>query len=127
MAKASLGCTSAFITLASVNFEALVEFYSALLGQPAQSYRRDRYGEFQLPELRLGIFKPRPDQADQFEAPSSGAISLCLEVGDLNAAIAHLNALGHPPPGPILTASHGREVYAYDPDGNRLLLHEGLG
>ena len=124
MAIASLSCTSAFMTLASVNFEALVGFYSELLGQEANPYQPDRYAEFHLPGLRLGIFKPRADQAAQFSAPSSGGMSLCLEVGDLEGAIAHLIALGYPRPAPMLTASHGCEIYAYDPDGNRLILHQ---
>jgi predicted enzyme related to lactoylglutathione lyase len=127
LAIASLNCTTAFIALASTNFEAVVAFYSEVLGQRAQPYQRDRYAEFQLPGLRLGVFKPRADQAAQFSAPSSGAMSLCLEVGDLEGAIAHLTALGYPPPKPMLTASHGREVYAYDPDGNRLILHQSPG
>ncbi|PZV01674.1 MAG: glyoxalase [Leptolyngbya sp.] len=112
------------MTLASENLERLVGFYNALLDQSAQPYQRDRYAEFQLPGLRLAIFKPKPDQSSQFAAPSSGAMSLCLEVADLYGAIAHLTHLGYAPPGPVLTASHGREVYAYDPDGNRLILHQ---
>jgi hypothetical protein len=51
-------------------------------------------------------------------------MSLCLEVANLDQAIARLTHLGYPPPGPILTASHGREIYAYDHDGNRLILHQ---
>ncbi|MGB3200408.1 MAG: glyoxalase, partial [Nodosilinea sp.] len=106
-----MDCTSAFITLASERFEAVVAFYSALLGQGAEPYRRDRYAEFRLPGLRLAIFRPQPDQADTFSGATSGAMSLCLEVVDLAAAIARLTGLGYPP-GPVLTASHGREVYA---------------
>lgn len=119
----SLDCTGACITLASERFEAVVAFYSALLGQGAEPYQGDRYAEFRLPGLRLAIFRPQSDQADRFRGATSGAMSLCLEVVDLAAAIAHLTSLGHPP-GPVLTASHGREVYAYDPDGNRLILHQ---
>ncbi|OKH48183.1 VOC family protein [Phormidium tenue] len=126
MAEASVGCTSAFVALASENFGRLVDFYGELLDQSARPYQRDRYAEFHLPELRLAIFKPNTDHASQFAAPSSGAMSLCLEVTDLDGAIAHLTHLGYAPPGPVLTASHGREVYAYDPDGNRLILHQGL-
>ncbi|MBD1918538.1 glyoxalase [Phormidium sp. FACHB-322] len=125
MAEASVGCTSAFVALASVNFEQLVGFYGELLNQSARPYQRDRYAEFQLPGLRLAIFKPKADQVAQFVA-SSGAMSLCLEVTDLAGAIARLTDLGYAPPAPVLTASHGREVYAYDPDGNRLILHQGL-
>ncbi|MBD2232337.1 glyoxalase [Phormidium tenue FACHB-1052] len=114
------------MALASENFGRLVDFYGELLDQSARPYQRDRYAEFHLPELRLAIFKPNTDHASQFAAPSSGAMSLCLEVTDLDGAIAHLTHLGYAPPGPVLTASHGREVYAYDPDGNRLILHQGL-
>ncbi len=127
IADPSIGCTIAFITLSSTEFEPLVEFYGALLGQGAKPYQADHYAEFCLPGLRLAIFRPRSDQAAEFSAPGSGAMSLCLEVVDLAAAIALLTHLGYPPPGPIMTASHGREVYAYDPDGNRLILHQGLG
>ncbi|MBD1872871.1 glyoxalase [Nodosilinea sp. FACHB-131] len=125
LAEASIGCTSAFVAIASANFEQLVGFYGELLHQAAQPYQRDRYAEFQLPGLRLAIFKPKTDQVAQFAAHSSGAMSLCLEVTDLAGAIARLTHLGCAPPGPVLTASHGREVYAYDPDGNRLILHQG--
>lgn len=126
MAEASIGCTSAFVALASENFERLVGFYRDLLNQSAQAYQRDRYAEFQLPGVRLAIFKPRADQAAQFTALSSGAMSLCLEVADLDGAIAHLTRLGYAPPGPLLTASHGREIYVCDPDGNRLILHQSF-
>ncbi|QZZ19770.1 hypothetical protein J5X98_21005 [Leptothermofonsia sichuanensis E412] len=51
-------------------------------------------------------------------------MALCLEVQDLNAAIAHLRGLGYPTPNEIRTASHGRETDVYDPDGNWLILHE---
>ncbi|MGB3308858.1 MAG: VOC family protein [Nodosilinea sp.] len=124
MVNGSLGCTSAFVTLASAGVEDLVAFYSALLGQEAQPYQHDRYAEFQLPGLRLAIFRPRPDQVELFSTPTSGAVSLCVEVVDLAAAIAHLTRLGYAPTGSVLTASHGREVYAHDPDGNRLILHQ---
>ncbi|MGB3135833.1 MAG: VOC family protein [Nodosilinea sp.] len=126
MADTTLGCTSVFLTLATERFDDLVSFYRDLLGQGARRYQRDRYAEFQLPGLRLAIFRPRPDQAAQFSAPTSDAISLCVEVVDLDAAIAHLAHLGYPPPAPVLTASHGREVYVYDPDGNRLILHQSF-
>ncbi|MBA2747243.1 MAG: hypothetical protein H0U45_00545 [Tatlockia sp.] len=51
-------------------------------------------------------------------------MSLCLEVEDLASAIAYLINIGYPPPGEIVTASHGKEIYACDPDGNRLILHQ---
>ncbi|MEL6928818.1 MAG: VOC family protein, partial [Cyanobacteria bacterium J06600_6] len=42
----------------------------------------------------------------------------------LEQAIACISKLGCPPPGEIITASHGREIYGYDPAQNRLILHE---
>lgn len=82
------------------------------------------YAEFQLPSLKLGIFKPKQTHYLEFEHSTKSKMSLCLEVSNLEDAIAHLSVLGYPPPGQIITASHGREIYAYDPDGNRLILHQ---
>lgn len=123
--SAPLGCKAGFITLASPHFEQLVTFYQGLLGIDPHPHLPDRYAEFQLPGLRLGLFCPQADHQAEFAAPSSGAMSLCLEVADLEAAIARLSDLGYPPPGPVITASHGREIYAYDPVGSRLILHQG--
>lgn len=115
--------TDALVTLAAVNVEKLVIFYTEILGQDPVTHMPNIYAEFQLPGLRLGIFKPRETNQQEFESAKSG-MSLCLEVSDLEGAIAHFTALGYPPPEKILTASHGREIYAYDPLGNRLILHQ---
>ena len=116
--------SSAYVVLASSSFEALVAFYRDFLGQDPYPHQPQRYAEFTWGGLRLGIFRPQANHVAEFQARRCGAMSLCLEVVDLDEAIAHLTHLGHPPPGPILTASHGREIYAYDPDGNRLILHQ---
>lgn len=110
-----------FVTIAGENLDSLVEFYQGLLGQAPQSYAPQRYAEFKLPGLKLALFKPK--DAQEFIA-SAGAMSLCLEVEDLEGAIATLTKLGHQPPGDIICASHGQEIYAYDPAGNRLILHQ---
>lgn len=112
---------TAFVTLASEQLQDLVVFYRGLLGQEPQLYRPGRYGEFRLPGLRLALFKP--SDGSEF-AGAAGGMSLCLEVEDLGDAIASLTQLGYPPPGAIIHASHGQEIYAYDPDGNRLILHQ---
>ncbi|PIG92804.1 VOC family protein [Gloeocapsopsis sp. IPPAS B-1203] len=119
----NFSCSSAFITLATVDLEKLVLFYSNLLNIKPQHYTLNSYAEFQLPGLRLGIFKPKQMHQPEFEN-SSSAMSLCLEVSDLENAVAHLTSLGYPPLGETLTASHGKEIYAYDPQGNRLILHQ---
>jgi hypothetical protein len=95
-----------------------------MLGLSPQPYIPGVYAEFQLPGLRLGIFSPSQNHQSEFIHQAKTAMSLCLEVSSLEAAIAHLNELGYPPPGDMITASHGREIYAYDPSGNRLILHQ---
>ena len=82
------------------------------------------YAEFQLSGLRLGIFQPSKGNEAEFANSLNSKMSLCFEVRDLDGAIAHLTNIGYPPPGEVVIASHGKEVYAYDPDGNRLILHQ---
>jgi predicted enzyme related to lactoylglutathione lyase len=115
---------TAFITLASVDLEHLVKFYEAILEQSPDPYLPNKYAEFQLQGgLKLGIFQPKATHRSEFSQPENSAMSLCIEVADLDSAIAQLTSLGYPPPGEVVTASHGKETYAYDPDGNRLILH----
>ncbi|WP_460202274.1 VOC family protein [Scytonema sp. NUACC21] len=116
--------TDAFVTLATVHLENLVQFYTQFLGIEPTSIIPNVYAEFQFEGLKLGIFKPKNTHFSEFENSEKSKMSLCLEVRDLESAIAHLTALGYPPPGNITTASHGREIYAYDPDNNRLILHQ---
>jgi predicted enzyme related to lactoylglutathione lyase len=116
--------TDAFITLAAIDAETLVQFYTQLLGQDPTSYIPGSYAEFSLPNLRLAIFKPKASHQSELANSTRSGMSLCVEVKDLEVAIAHLETLGYPPPGEIITASHGREIYAYDPAGNRLILHQ---
>lgn len=113
-----------FVTLGSANSETLVQFYRQLLGQEPNPYIPQVYAEFQLTGLRLGIFEPKASHQQEFAESNRSGMSLCLEVDDLEAAIAHLTQIGYPPPGEITVASHGREIYAFDPAGNRLILHQ---
>lgn len=117
-------CTNALITLATDNLERLVSFYTELLQQKPKSYLRSVYAEFQIASLRVGIFQPKLQKQAEFASSHNCSMSLCLEVEDLESAIAHLANIGYPPPGEIITASHGKEIYTYDPDGNRLILHQ---
>ncbi|MHC5860203.1 VOC family protein [Nostoc sp.] len=154
--------TNAFLTIASVNWENLVNFYTKLLEQKPVLLTPNVYAEFNLVSMRLGIFQPKNTNESEFETMSNdnpfgfesdtlglanaalttgttknttpaplyfytkSKISLCLEVSNLEDAIAHLTSLGYPPPGEISIASHGKEIYAYDPDGNRLILHQAI-
>ena len=112
-----------FVTISTVNIQILVDFYSQILQTKPTIYLPSIYAEFQLEKLRLGIFKPKSENKSEFDNHNS-SMSLCLEVEDLEQAISYLLKIGYPPPGEIIEASHGKEIYAYDPAGNRLILHQ---
>jgi predicted enzyme related to lactoylglutathione lyase len=118
--------TAAFVTIASANFDQVVDFYTQLLATAPQPYIPHVYAEYQIAGLRLGIFCPNSSNQAEFSQPDQSGLSLCLEVEDLEQAIAKIAQIGYPVPGQITTASHGREIYAYDPDGNRLILHQAV-
>jgi len=113
----------AWVTIAPQNFSKSYNFYEQLLGQAPDKILTQgeemTYAEFQLKGLRLGLYAPKSPTE-----PITSNLSLCLQVENLENAIAHLTYMGYKPPGPILTPSHGREIYAFDPDGNRLILYQ---
>ncbi len=119
-----LKAVDTLVTIGATNLERLAAFYHAFLGQPPVTSRPGVYAEFHLPGLRLGIFAPKSPGLLPPPRPPSVGMALCLEVENLENAIAHLAALGYPPPGAIIYASHGQEIYAYDPEGNGLILHQ---
>lgn len=115
--------TDTFLTIAADDIQSLVDFYSELFQLQPSVYLPPTYAEFQLKKLRIGIFKPKQEHQQQFANPSS-SISICLEVENLDMAIADLTNMGYPPLGEIREAYHGKEIYAYDPGQNRLILHQ---
>jgi predicted enzyme related to lactoylglutathione lyase len=115
---------AAFVTIATVNFDLVVDFYTQLLGSMPHPYLPEVYAEFTIGGLRLGIFAPKASNRHEFSNSSQSGMSVCLEVENLAGAIDLLTQIGYPPSGEITTASHGCEIYAYDPDGNRLILHQ---
>jgi predicted enzyme related to lactoylglutathione lyase len=115
---------AAFVTIATVNFDRVVDFYTQFLGSSPQPYLPQVYAEFTIGGLRLGVFAPKASNRQEFSESSRSGMSLCLEVERLEDSIDLLTKIGYPPSGEITTASHGREIYAYDPDGNRLILHQ---
>ncbi len=110
------------VTIAATNFDRSWTFYAHLLNQKPQPFTPQVYAGFRLPGLCLGIFRPK--DANYF-TPGLGAMSLCLEVSDLEVAIDAAQQAGGQSAAEIMTASHGREAYIYDPDGNRIILHQG--
>lgn len=116
----------AWITIAPQDFAKSCDFYQQLLGKaPDRTLTKPGnpdnliYAEFQLAGLTIGLYQPKAPQAS-----SRSSLSLCFQVDDLEAAIELVSTLGYPPPGEIMTPSHGREIYAFDPDDNRLILYQ---
>ncbi|MEM9219353.1 MAG: VOC family protein [Cyanobacteria bacterium P01_F01_bin.150] len=133
------GYREIFVAIAAHHWEPMVQFYEYILEQSPKPYIPKSYAEFKADGLKLGLFLPKADHQSEFSQPSQSAISLCLEVGNLihsfskiDAAYNDLRRIGYVEPkehiryGEIMTASHGQECYAYDPDGNRLILHVGV-
>jgi predicted enzyme related to lactoylglutathione lyase len=118
-------CKKAFLTIGAINFAEVVAFYQSLLEQEPWPYSCERYAQFQLPGMVLAIFSPHPDHAEEFSCSDHSGFGLCLEVTDLPTEITKI-AQFHIPikEQAIIYASHGREVYLYDPAGNRIILHE---
>ena len=117
---------NAFVTIAAKDLNSSIEFYRQLLQQDPQPFVPKVYGEFNLKGLRLGIFQPKKNNQSEFANSTGSGMSICIEVENLKRAIATLTEIGSPPPGEITTASHGKEIYAYDRDGNRLILHQSI-
>ena len=112
------------LTIGAIAFEAVVDFYGQLLDQAPQPLLPGVYAEFQAQNLRLGIFKPQKSHEAEFASATGSGLSLCLVVENVETAIAFLQSIGYPVPGTIAVASHGREIYIYDPAGNRIILYE---
>ena len=79
----SFQCTEAFVTIATVNFKELVDFYIQFLNQNPKNYVPSSYAEFQLSGLKLAIFKPKESHKSEFNDSFRSSVSLCLEVKDL--------------------------------------------
>lgn len=113
----------AWTTIAAVEFDRSVTFYRHLFQQEPQRFAPGKYAEFETTGIRLGIYRPTMEESPE-KAPITlfPAVSLCVQIEDLDKAIADLEPEAHV--GEIRSVSHGREAYAYDPDGNRIILYE---
>lgn len=111
----------AWVTIAAQDLARSIEFYRQLFRQEPISEMPNKYAEFDIAGLRLGIYQPRSTELQ----PSSEfpTMSLCVEVENLEAAIDHLKQIGASS-GEIIPSSHGKELFAYDPDGNRIILYQ---
>ncbi len=115
--------TNAFLTLATNQWQRAVDFYGHLLAQSPQAVQPNRFAAFDLQGLRLAIYCPKVEE--KILLPTYPALSICLQVPSLAQSLIHLQNLNLDP-GTVQTSSHGREVYLYDPDGNRIIIYEPL-
>lgn len=128
-----------FVAIAVHQWEPMVQFYRSVLAPPSHPLIPNSYAEFRAGGLKLALFLPKDDHRPEFAHPAQSAISLCVEVDHLTHALERIDTAyaeleqteyqepdGHCRYGAITIASHGRECYAYDPDGNRLILHEAI-
>jgi catechol 2,3-dioxygenase-like lactoylglutathione lyase family enzyme len=119
--------TEAFAAIGANHYAETVDFYRAVFGREPDERIRDIYVAFHLPGLKLGIFEPRAENRPEFENPTDAhsSLNLVLRVPSVERARAELAARRpRRPPGEICDTNHGREFYAYDPEGNRLILVE---
>ncbi|MBD1845065.1 VOC family protein [Cyanobacteria bacterium FACHB-63] len=114
----------AWVTIAAVEFDRSVQFYRHLFQQEPTLFTPAKYAEFEAFGIRLGIYRPTTEESPE-KAPIMlfPAVSLCVQIENLESVIAHL-AQVEAFVGEVRSVSHGREAYAYDPDGNRIILYE---
>ena len=113
------------VSIGAENVEQICQFYQALLNQPPSIYRESIYAEFNLSGLVLAIFKPRPNEHDEFfNEEHKGGLSICFLVENLQQIINHLVDLGYKEELSPKTTRTMKELYIYDPEGNRIIFYQ---
>jgi len=109
-----------FVTLATRDYDAAVEFYGNVLGLPfAKRWGQMPAGEFETGNLTIAVM-----QSDAFGIefrPNNHPIA--LRVDDVEAARAELESRGVEFKGDILDSGVCHQAFFEDPDGNVLGLH----
>lgn len=109
-----------FVTLATRDYDAAVEFYGNVLGLPfAKRWGQMPAGEFETSNLTIAVM-----QSDAFGIefrPNNHPIA--LRVDDVEAARAELQSRGVEFKGDILDSGVCHQAFFEDPDGNVLGLH----
>jgi lactoylglutathione lyase len=114
------------------DLEASIRWYADAFGA-REAYRATRDdGSPQLVYLEMEaapgqMIELFPDGKNPIEPPADavGYAHWCVLVDDLDAALAHLAALGVTPPAPPRTGRAGQKLaFVADPDGNRVELME---
>jgi lactoylglutathione lyase len=112
------------------DFDASIQWYGEAFGA-TEAFRATRDdGSPQLVYLEFGpgqFVELFPNGKNPIEQPADpiGYGHFCLEVRDLDGALAHLQTMGVEPLAPPRTGTAGQKLaFVKDPDGNRIELME---
>jgi catechol 2,3-dioxygenase-like lactoylglutathione lyase family enzyme len=109
-----------FVGVPAQDFEASVHFYGTVLGLPAGKRWGSMPGaEFQAGNLTLAVMEPTAF-GQEFRRHS---LPIALQVDDVAAARAHLEAQGVQFSGETLDSGVCHQAFFQDPAGNTLDLH----
>jgi catechol 2,3-dioxygenase-like lactoylglutathione lyase family enzyme len=109
-----------FITVATKDFDAAVEFYGTVLGLPESK----RWGDMPAAEFETGNLTIAVMRSDAFGLefrPNNHPIE--LRVDNVEAARAELESRGVAFEGDILDSGVCHQAFFEDPDGNALAIH----
>ena len=79
-----------FVAIAATDISQTIDFYGKLLQLEPEKYIPNVYAEFTFQQFAIAIFQPSPNNLDEFNNSQGSSMSLCLEVPDLEAAIAFI-------------------------------------
>ena len=109
-----------FITVATRDFDAAVEFYRGVLGLPESK----RWGQMPAAEFETGNLTIAVMQSDAFGLDfQANNHPIELHVDDFEAARAELESRGIEFKGETLDSGVCYQAFFKDPDGNRLAIH----
>jgi catechol 2,3-dioxygenase-like lactoylglutathione lyase family enzyme len=109
-----------FVTVATQDFDAAVEFYRDVLGLPLSK----RWGQMPAAEFETGNLTIAVMQSDAFGIEfRANNHPIALRVDDVAAARSELESRGVEFKGDILDSGVCHQAFFEDPDGNMLDLH----
>ena len=110
-----------FVSVPTQDLERAVAFYGATLGLRRSMYRPDRnFAEFETGTVTLSVLDPERMGVGSFQR---NANHVALQVEDVAAARAELEARGVTFMGDIFDTGVCHMAFFTDPDGNALMLH----
>ncbi|HSI79353.1 MAG TPA: VOC family protein [Solirubrobacterales bacterium] len=109
-----------FVTVATRDIDAAVEFYGEVLGLPELK----RWGKMPAVEFETGNLTIAVMQSDAFGLEfKSNNHQIALQVDDVEAARTELESRGVEFRGEILDSGVCHQAFFEDPDGNALAIH----